>query len=530
MRFATAHTVALDGSVGHVVDVQVDLGQGLVGTTLVGRPDSSISEARDRCRAAVDNSGYQWPTHHRVTILLSPADLPKRGPHFDLAIAAAVLVAGDDDIAPDALDGIVFIGELGLDGGLRPATGVLPMVMAAASYGLTRAVVPEPQAAEAALVPGMQVVGVRSLRQAMAVITGKEIPDAAPVPRPAGSSLLHWRGHDRLDEVDLADLVGMPEERFALEVAAAGGHHLLLSGPKGAGKTTLAERLPGLLPDLDLEDALEVSALHSLAGCLLPETGLIRRPPYSAPHHSATAASVIGGGSGRVRPGEISKAHHGVLFLDEFAHFRADIVDGLREPLESGEIRVARGEETAVFPARALVVLASNPCPCGDYHPLHRDHRCQCGEARRRNYRNKLSGPVADRIDIVRHVEPRRQWEARDPLACRESTAVVRARVAAARQRQRERYAGTPWRVNGEVPGAALRQRWPLPDAAQQALEACIYDGRLSSRGVVRVHRLAHTLADLRGVPRPTAVDVDVALALRTGHPLPGEVFRRTSA
>ncbi len=517
MSVATARTISLEGATGHLIDVQVDVSQGVVKTALVGRPDASINEARDRCRAAVGNSGYEWPATRRVTILLSPADLPKRGPHFDLAIAVAVLAASGA-VPAEALDGVVFVGELTLDGRLRAVPGVLPMTMAASERGIGSVVVPEPQAAEASLVPGMTVFGVRSLAQVVAQLRGQEVPWAPEVPPLASGPLLSWRGDSRLADLDLADLHGMADARYALEVAAAGAHHLLLSGPKGAGKTTLAERLPGLLPDLTVEESLELTAIYSLAGGLPAGQVRLVRPPFRAPHHSATRTSVLGGGTGRVRPGEVSRAHTGALFLDEFPLFPGDIIEALRQPLESGEITIARGDEVATFPARTMVLLACNPCPCGDYHPTDRDNRCTCTEVRRRDYRRKLSGPVIDRIDITRHVEPVRPHELGDPLARPEPTAPVRARVAAARARQRDRYDGTPWRVNADVPGPTMREAWPLTPAALRLLEERVHAGVLTRRGATRVHRLAWTVADLRGTDRPGPDELDVALRLRTGE------------
>lgn len=519
MGVATARTITLQGASGHLIDVQADVAQGLVKTSLVGRPDASISEARDRCRAAVTNSGFEWPTTRRVTILLSPADLPKRGPHFDLAIAVAILAASKA-VPVSALDGVVFVGELTLEGRLRAVPGVLPMAMAAAARGITCMMVPEPQAHEAAMVPGMTVLGARSLAQVVALLRGDPPPEAPAVPPLAAGPLLSWRGEDRMEGVDLSDVLGMEEAKYALEVAAAGGHHLMLSGPKGAGKTTLAERLPGILPDLTLEETLELSAIYSLAGCLPPGQGVLTRPPFRAPHHSATRTGMLGGGSGRVHPGEVSRAHTGALFLDEFPLFQADIIEGLREPLESGEVTIARGEEIATFPARAMFVLACNPCPCGEYHPTNRDNRCECLEVRRREYRRKISGPIADRIDIIRHLEPLGRREREDRFASRESTATVRDRVTAARERQARRYAGTGWRLNSAVPGPVLRERWPLPDEAQTLVDDRVYAGALTRRGATRVHRLAWSVADLRGLEHPGSGEVETALRLRTGEPL----------
>ena len=454
---ATTHTVSLQGAVGHVVDVQADLSQGLMATALVGRPDASISEARDRCRAAVKNSGFDWPATRRITVLLSPADLPKRGPHFDLAIAVAVLAAATKDFPVDSLVGVAMIGELTLDGRLRCVPGVLPMTMAAAARGLETVFVPEPQTAEAAMVTGVRVFGVRSLAQVMALLNGEsEIPEAPEVEPMSGSALLTWRGEERLEDLDMADVIGMADTRYAIEVAAAGGHHLMLTGPKGSGKTTLAERIPGLLPDLTDDESLELTAVHSLCGALPAGASRLTRPPFRAPHHSASRTGILGGGSGRVRPGDVSKAHLGVLFLDEFPLFPRDVVEALREPLEAGEISISRGEEDATYPARTMFVFASNPCPCGEYHPYSRDHHCTCREVKRREYRAKISGPIADRIDITRFVEPlsaEQRGVQSLPFDRPESSASIRVRVTAARLRQRERYAGDALAAQRSGPG-----------------------------------------------------------------------------
>ena len=411
------------------------------------------------------------------------------------------------------------MGELSVSGGLRPVPGVLPMVIAAAAHGITRVFVPEPQAAEAALVPGMTVFGVRSLAQVSAVLRGVEVPEAPPVVAgPSATPLATWRGEDRLADVDLSDLDGLDDVRYAVEVAAAGGHPLMLVGPRGTGKTSIAERIPTILPDLTTEQALEVTALHSVAGALPDGAGLLRRPPWFAPHHSASAASVLGGGTGRVRPGQVSLAHHGVLFLDEFPHFRADVIEAMRQPLEAGEVTIARGEESATYPARSLVVLAANPCPCGNFHGLS-GGACDCTEVQRAHYLRKLSGPIVDRVDIWMEVRP----QARRALGAwgspAESSHEVRARVAEARARQARRYRDHRWSLNASVPGAVLDASWPLEPDGQRAIDQALAEGSLTRRGLTRVQRLAWTVADCAGAPRPGLDAVRVALALRSHDP-----------
>lgn len=528
MAVAMAHTVALRGAVGHLIDVQADVSAGQVGLTLVGRADPAVSEGRDRVRMAIINSELDWPSTRRITVLLSPADLPKAGTHYDLALALAILAAADE-VDPTALGEVAFIGELGLDGGLRSVTGVLPMVLAAAQRGIRAVVVPETQAREASMVPDMAVLGMRSLGQVVAELRGEMVPSAPPVPELSGSHILGWRGDDRLAEVDLADLDGMADARYGAEVAAAGGHHLLLQGPKGCGKTSLAERIPGLLPDLANDEAVELAAVRSLAGLLDPSEGLSRRPPFAAPHHDASKASVVGGGSGRVRPGQVSLAHAGVLFLDEFPLFRADLIEALREPMESGDITIARGDETITLPARSLLVLAANPCPCGNLGGGRGTPPCRCIGRVRQEYTRKITGPITDRIDIVRKLTPGHPFDA-DLWGPPESTAIVRSRVAAARERQAARYAGRAWRLNAQVSGPVLRAEWPLSRPAQKILDEAVYGGGLTRRGAVRVHRLSWTVADLAGVDRPGVAEVECALALRTGASLPVAILERWSA
>lgn len=530
MPFATTHSVAVIGAMGHLLDVQADVSTGQAGIAVVGRADAAQREGVDRVRMAVTNSDLTWPSAHRVTILLSPADLPKMGTHLDLAMAVTVLVAHGQVVAP--IDDLAFLGELTLAGGLRPVVGALPMVLAAAQRGVRRIFVPEPQADEARLVEGIEVVPVRSLAQVVAELRGEDWPAAPPVAAASGSQLITWRGSERLDELDLADLRGMSDEKFAVEVAAAGGHAVLLTGAKGCGKTSLAERIPTLLPDLTREESLEVTALHSLSGTLRPGAGMIVRPPFSAPHHDASKASVIGGGLGRVQPGEISRTHAGVLFMDEFPLFRSDVIDALRQPLESGDVTVARRDESVTLPAGGLLVFASNPCPCGNWTARAGTNRCQCAERLRRTYQARLSGPIADRIDIVRHVQPALS-SSHDPFVPLETSADVRKRVTAARARQAARFEGRGWRLNAHVPSPRLKDTWPVAPVAQRLVDAETHAGRLSARGAVRVLRVAWTVADLRAghgeADRvPGVEEVRIALRLRQGEPLDLRMIRAT--
>lgn len=514
MVVGRTRAVALNGVSGQLVEIEAFLGQGLPSVALVGRPDTSINEARDRCRAAVVNSGQAWP-NRRITVALSPASLPKGGAQYDLGIALVVLVAAGV-LPPDPLVDAVVLGELALDGRLRAVPGVLPSALTAADAGADRILVPEANVDEARVVPGLRVVGVRSLRQVVAMLRGEEEPDAPPVPPLSGPGP-SWRADDRTLGLDLCDVVGQPAARWSVEVAAAGGHHLLLEGPPGAGKTMLAERLPGLLPDLTPAESLDVSAVHSVAGMLSARTPLLHRPVFVDPHHTASVASIVGGGSRVIRPGAMSLAHRGVLFMDEAPEFAAHVLEALRQPLESGQVTITRADASATYPARFLLVLAANPCPCGQAP----GPECTCTPTVMRRYRDRISGPVRDRVDIFREVLPVPRHELLDALSVTESTRTVAARVREARSRQEHRYAGTPWRLNTDIPTPELRARWPVPAQSMRRLEQPVARGALSARGLDRVARLAWTVADLSGHEAPTAEDVEAAWGLRHSSAVP---------
>ena len=530
MGFARTCSVALVGVEGVVVEVQADLEPGVAAFTLVGLPDKSLTESRDRVRAAVVNSGGEWP-QKKLTVGLSPASVPKAGSGFDLAVACAVLGASER-IDPRVLADIVMIGELGLDGRVRPVRGILPAVLAAADAGYVQVVVPECAAAEASLVPGVSVLGVRSLRQLIAVLADEPVPEEEPdepgrpdpllaglrVPGTGAATGMHSAGAAQQDHGhDLADVVGQISARTAVEVAAAGGHHLFLEGPPGAGKTMLAERLPAVLPRLAREESLEVTAVHSVAGLLPPGKPLIDVAPYCAPHHSATMQALVGGGPGIARPGAVSLSHRGVLFLDETPEFNTQALDALRQPLESGHVVIARSAGVVRFPAKFLMVLAANPCPCGRFSQT--DDFCECPPSAIRRYQARLSGPLLDRVDLRVQVDR----VTRDQLGGRgargESTKVVADRVRTARERAAMRFAGTPWRTNSEVPGRELRSRWHAVSGAMDEAERNLERGVLTARGLDRVLRVAWTVADLVGHDRPDATDVALALQLRTGVP-----------
>jgi magnesium chelatase family protein len=485
---------------GHLVVVEAHIGRGLPSLTLTGLPGAAVNDARDRIRPAVESSGLEWPLR-RIVVNLSPANLRKEGPGLDLPIAVGALAASAQVPRPP-LARYAFVGELSLRGDLVATPGVLSVAIATARAGLDGVVVPAANALEASLVDGLGVVAASSLRDVVGFLKGSWTP-------PAVAEVREGDADDGMP-VDFAEVRGQAHARRALEVAAAGGHNVLLVGSPGAGKTMLARRLATVLPSMSRAEALEVTQLHSVAGSL--DGGLVVSRPFRAPHHSVSMAALLGGGSGYVRPGEVSLAHHGVLFLDEFTEFRRDAVESLRQPLEDGRIVVTRMAGQVEFPARFTLVAAANPCPCG-FEGDQRRH-CRCPPHRVEAYRQKLSGPLLDRIDL-RLVVPRLSKRELLDESHGEPSVAIRSRVEAARDRQRRRYAGLGVPCNAQLPGPLARRVADLTPDAAAMLASAVDSLALTGRGFDRAVKVARTVADLAGARRIEPDHVAESLSYR---------------
>jgi magnesium chelatase family protein len=503
---AKVHSCAIIGLEGYVVEVEVDSSRGLSSFTLVGLPDAAVKESGERVRAAIRNSGLHFPTN-RVTVNLAPADLKKIGPSYDLPIALGLLMASEQ-LDPNCLDGAMVVGELALDGTVRHVRGILPTTAFAREQGFSRIFVPASDAGEASLISGIEVIAVESLGQLIGGLSGS-FP--LKVVKPSLPAHMSQPSLAAVPVTDFAEIKGQEVAKRALEVAAAGGHNVLMSGSPGAGKTLLARALPGILPELTLEEALDITRIYSVADMLPPDTPLIQQRPFRAPHHTISHAGMIGGGK-FPRPGEVSLAHRGVLFLDELPEFDARTLEVLRQPMEDKVVTISRASGSLSFPANFQLVAAMNPCKCGWYGDPVKP--CTCTPAQISAYQKKISGPLLDRIDI--HLEVTRvNFDKLSDARAGESSAAIRARVQAARDRQARRFAGTTLACNADMSVGDVRRYCQLDDAGRSLMKAAMNQLQMSARAFHRVLKLARTIADLADSEAITTAHLAEALQYR---------------